>query len=277
MKLEEMKRRKRELGYSNEKLAELSGVPLGTVQKVMSGGTKSPRQKTLESLARALTGQALTDQVITDKSLAGKAPAEYRYFTGRTDEETRMVREAAAAYNTEKGEYTIEDIYALPDGVRAELIDGKLYYMASPTRTHQKITGEMHIAVANYIRSHEGECEVYIPPYAVYLNADNSIYVEPDLTVICDHSKSEEKGCVGAPDWIVEVVSPSSKRMDYSLKLFKYRTAGVREYWIINPEKRIVMVYSWNEGHESVDMYSFEDEIPAGIYPDLRIRLADVV
>ena len=135
----------------------------------------------------------------------------------------------------------------------------------------------MHLAVAGYIRSHGGECEVYIPPYGVYLNRDNSVYLEPDLTVICDPSKSEEKGCVGAPDWVVEVVSPSSKRMDYLIKLFKYRAAGVREYWIINPEKRIVQVYSWSDGHESAEMYSFEDEIPSGIYPDLRIRLADDV
>jgi Uma2 family endonuclease len=189
----------------------------------------------------------------------------------------RVLREPWGAYAAKKEEYTIEDIYALPEGVRAELIDGEIYYMATPTRTHQKIVGEMYLAVAGYIRSHGGACEVYIPPYAVYLNADNSIYLEPDLTVICDLSKSEDKGCVGAPDWVVEVVSPSSKRMDYLLKLFKYRTAGVREYWIINPEKRIVSVYSWNDGHESVEMYSFEDEIPSGIYPDLKIRLADVV
>lgn len=262
MKLEEMQRRKRELGYSNEKLAELSGVPLGTVQKVMSGGTKSPRQKTLESLARALTG---------------KGSVAYKYPGEMIDGSAMMLREPAAVYKPDKRVYTIEDIYALPDGVRAELIDGELYYMASPTRTHQKITGEMHLAVAGYIRTHGGACEVYIPPYAVFLNADDSIYVEPDLTVICDLSKSEERGCVGAPDWIVEVVSPSSKRMDYSIKLFKYRTAGVREYWIINPEKRIVMVYNWMDEHETVEMYSFEEQIPAGIYPDLRIRLADVV
>jgi Uma2 family endonuclease len=188
-----------------------------------------------------------------------------------------MLREPWGAYRAKKEEYTIEDIYALPEGVRAELIDGEIYYMATPTRTHQKIVGEMYLAVAGYIRSHGGACEVYIPPYAVYLNADNSTYLEPDLTVICDPSKSEDKGCVGAPDWVVEVVSPSSKRMDYLLKLFKYRTAGVREYWIINPEKRVVLVYTWNDGHESVDMYAFEDEIPSGIYPDLKIRLADVV
>ena len=262
MRLEEMLRRKKELGYSNEKLAELSGVPLGTVQKVMSGSTKTPRQKTLEALARALTVEK---------------PAAYLYPGQGMDGCAFTLREAAAEYRAEKKVYTIDDIYSLPDGVRAELIDGQLFYMASPTRTHQKITGEIYLAVASYIRSHGGECEVYIPPYGVFLNADDSIFVEPDLTVICDPSKSEEKGCVGAPDWIVEVVSPSSKRMDYSIKLFKYRTAGVREYWIINPEKRIIMVYQWKDGQESVEMYSFEDGITVGIYPDLRIRLADVV
>ena len=262
MTLEEMRRRKRELGYSNEKLAELSGVPLGTVQKVMSGSTKSPRQGTMEALARALSSWEKTPCLYPGPMTNGFA---------------RILKEPAAVYGPEKKIYTIEDIYALPAGVRAELIDGEIYYMASPTRTHQKIAGAMHLAVAGYIRSHGGECEVYIPPYGVYLNRDNSVYLEPDLTVICDPSKSEEKGCVGAPDWVVEVVSPSSKRMDYLIKLFKYRTAGVREYWIINPEKRIVQVYSWSDGHESAEMYSFEDEIPSGIYPDLRIRLADDV
>ena len=262
MTIEEMQRRKKEFGYSNEKLAELSGVPLGTVQKVMSGSTKSPRQGTLEALARALSGQ---------KEVQTRYPGEM------IDGCIRVLREPWGAYTAKKEEYTIEDIYALPEGVRAELIDGEIYYMATPTRIHQKIVGEMHLAVAGYIRSHGGACEVYIPPYAVYLNADNSIYLEPDLTVICDPAKSEDKGCVGAPDWVVEVVSPSSKRMDYLLKLFKYRTAGVREYWIINPEKRIVSVYSRNDGNESAEMYSFEDVIPSGIYPDLKIRLADVV
>ena len=244
MKLEEMQRRKKELGYSNEKLAELSGVPLGTVQKVMSGSTRSPRQKTLESLARVL---------------AGPQPPVYRYMDEKIAYEQVPLRDPSVVYKAETGTHTIEDIYALPDGVRAELIDGVLYYMASPTRTHQKIAGEMYLAVAGYIRAHGGACEVYIPPYAVYLYGDDSVYVEPDLTVICDPSKSEERGCVGAPDWI------------------KYRSAGVREYWIMNPDKRNVMVYSWLDGHEDVEIYSFEDEIPAGIYPDLKIRLADTV
>ncbi|MDE5589145.1 MAG: Uma2 family endonuclease [Acetatifactor sp.] len=76
---------------------------------------------------------------------------------------------------------------------------------------------------------------IYLAPYAVFLNADETNYVEPDISVICDKSKLDERGCNGAPDWIIEVVSPSTERMDYGIKLFKYRSAGVREYWIVNP------------------------------------------
>ena len=129
--------------------------------------------------------------------------------------------------------YTIDDIYALPDGERAELIDGQIYYMAPPSRTHQKISWRLHQIIGNYIDSKGGQCEVYAAPFAVFLSEDDINYIEPDISVICDTSKLDEKGCHGAPDWIIEVVSPSSKRMDYYTKLFKYRTAGVKEYWIV--------------------------------------------
>ena len=172
--------------------------------------------------------------------------------------------------------HTIEEIYALPEGTRAELMDGQIYYMACPTRTHQKINGEMYLAVANYIRSHGGSCEVYIPPFAVMPYADDTTYLEPDLTVVCDTSKLEERGCVGAPDWIVEILSPSSRKLDCVKKLFKYRDSGVREYWLISPEKRIVIVYLFSKDDDTT-IYSFEDEIPCSIFPDLKIRLADHV
>ena len=76
---------------------------------------------------------------------------------------------------------------------------------------------------------------VYPAPFAVFLNQDDKTYVEPDVTVVCDADRLDDKGCNGAPDWIVEIVSPGSYRMDYLIKLFKYRTAGVKEYWIVNP------------------------------------------
>ena len=267
MTIEEMRTRKRELGYSNETLAALSGVPLGTVQKVLGGITKAPRQATLEALARVLKKQNVPTEDL---------PVRYPHPTG----DSFSFREMPEPYGVaRKDQYTIEDVYALPDGVRAELMDGKLYFMATPSRTHQKIVGELHLTVANYIKAHGGSCEVYIPPFGVFLYGDESTYVEPDLTVVCDSSKLDEKGCWGAPDWVVEVLSPSTGTKDMGKKYSKYRSAGVREYWMIHPEKKVVIVYGFSkeEDKESAAIYSFDDEITCGIYPELKIRPRDLL
>lgn len=167
--------------------------------------------------------------------------------------------------------YTVDDIYALPEGQRAELIDGQIYYMAPPSRKHQRIVLSMSRSIADYIDSKKVPCEVDIAPFAVFLNCNDKAYVEPDISVICDRDKLTDQGCNGAPDWIIEVVSPGSKRMDYYIKLFKYRTAGVREYWIVNPDTNRVMVYNFQE--DDAGDYSFSDSIPAGIYPGFSITL----
>lgn len=170
--------------------------------------------------------------------------------------------------------YTIKDIYALPEGQRAELINGQLYNMAPPSRKHQRISGELFTLINNYIREHKGSCEVDIAPFAVFLMKDDHNYVEPDISVICRPENLTEKGCFGAPDWIIEVVSPSSRRMDYFIKLFKYRTAGVREYWIVDPEKDRITVYSF-ESEDSAE-YSFSDSVKAGIFQDLEIDFSSI-
>lgn len=168
--------------------------------------------------------------------------------------------------------YTTEDIYALPEGTRAELIDGQLYYMAPPNRRHQELAGELFGSIREYIRSNNGSCRPYIAPFAVFLNADNRNYVEPDISVICDRNKLTDKGCNGAPDWIIEIVSPGSRRTDYFTKLFKYRTAGVREYWIVDPEKNRILVYNFET--EDTGDYTFADSVQAGIYPGFCINFA---
>ena len=179
----------------------------------------------------------------------------------------------ATALAQEKS-YTIDDIYNLPEGSRAELIDGQIYYMAPPARKHQRIIGELFSAIREYINRNNGACEVDIAPFAVFLNKDDINYVEPDISVICDPSKLTDKGCFGAPDWIIEVVSPGSRRMDYFTKLFKYRTAGVREYWIVDPEKNRILVYSFES--EDTGDYTFADSVKAGIYDDLLIDFSDI-
>ena len=110
--------------------------------------------------------------------------------------------------------YTSEDYWNLPDSQRAELIDGQLYNMAPPSRMHQRLVMELSATIRDYIRSHHGSCQVYPAPFAVNLDADDKDWVEPDISVICDPSKLTDRGCTGAPDWIVEIVSPSSRRMD---------------------------------------------------------------
>ena len=167
--------------------------------------------------------------------------------------------------------YTIEDIYALPDGERAELIDGQIYYMSPPSWSHQRISRKLHQTIANYIDSNNGKCEVLAAPFAVFLNNDDINYVEPDLSVICDLSKLDDKGCHGAPDWVIEIVSPSSKPRDYMTKLFKYRTANVREYWIVDPMKELVTVYGFEKN--IVEQYNFGEEVPAGIYEGFSIKV----
>ena len=170
--------------------------------------------------------------------------------------------------------YTIDDIYALPDGERAELIDGQIYFMAPPNTKHQRLVHFFDREIGNYIQRKNGECEVFPAPFAVFLNENNRNYVEPDISVICDKNKITEKGCVGAPDWIIEIVSPGSRKMDYYIKLFKYRTAGVKEYWIVDDEKNVVTVYDFQ--NEDGNDYTFSDTIQAGIYPDLAIDLRTI-
>lgn len=176
-----------------------------------------------------------------------------------------------------KATHTIDDIYALPEGQRAELIDGQIYSMAPPSFLHQRLVSEFTQAIGQYIKSNNGPCIVLPAPFAVFLNNDDKTYVEPDISVICDHNKLDDKGCNGSPDWIIEIVSPSSIRMDYFTKLFKYRTAGVREYWIVNPEKQQVLVYDFAGEGEHTNTYSFTDTIQVGIYDDLLINVSDLL
>jgi len=175
---------------------------------------------------------------------------------------------------TEERVYTIEDIYALPEGQRAELIDGHIYYMAAPSITHQEISSFLHVSIGSYIRSRKGTCKIYAAPFAVFLNADDSKYLESDLSIICDKDKLTGRGCMGAPDWIIEIVSPSSVKMDYNKKMFLYRMAGVREYWIIDPEDNSVLVYDFENGE--IMRYTLQDKVQVGIYEDLTIDFSEL-
>lgn len=170
--------------------------------------------------------------------------------------------------------YSVDDIEAFPDDVHAEVIDGQLFYMATPTRMHQKLLMFLTGTIWNYIRTHKGTCEVYPAPFGVYFPDDKRTFLEPDLVVVCDHNKLDEKGCHGAPDMVAEIISPSTQSRDYLQKLNKYQKTGVREYWILNYERNTIHVYDFE--HDALKVYGFEDKIPVGIFEDLEIDFSEL-
>ena len=174
----------------------------------------------------------------------------------------------------EEKKYTVEDIMALPDGKRAELIDGQMFMMASPSITHQRILADLSFEVQSYIKRKGGKCEVFFAPFALFPDETGRNYFEPDMAIQCTQDIIDNKGLHGAPDVLFEIVSPSSKYMDYMWKLNIYERIGVREYWIIDPLTSHVTVYRFEK--KTVDHYSFTEDIPVGIYEDLVLNLKDI-
>lgn len=238
MTIEEMREKKRELGYSYEQISELSGLPLGTVQKVLGGITKSPRYDTLAALERV-------------------------FRPGQPE----LIGEPTAEYNVSRapGMHTVEDYYSLPDERRAELIDGVFYDMCSPTHIHQLIGGQLYRRFADYIDRNQGGCIAAYAPLDVQLDCDEHTMVQPDVLIVCDREKFRRGIIYGAPDLIVEILSKSTRRKDSYLKLMKYAQAGVREYWMVDPERKKIVVYDL-EHEEYPSLYGFEDTIPVRIY-----------
>lgn len=244
MSLEEMKRLKKKYSITNAMIAERSGVPLATVQKVFSGATPHPRYATLASI----------DKVIQDYNEYGEsfvAEPTYVYGTG-------------AKKDIYSGK-TVDDYLALPDDVRVELIDGVFYDMAAPTSVHQHIALSIGATFNNHVNSHGGSCIPFISPIDVKLGDDDKTMVQPDVLIICDRSKITYERIIGTPDMVVEIVSPSNSYMDTIIKLNKYKKSGVREYWIVFPKEKKIFTYFFEESDEPKE-YSFDDKVSVRVW-----------
>lgn len=301
MTIEEMRNRKKELGYSMQRISELSGVPFGTVQKVLSGKTRNPRYETIQRLSAVLapaSGEDVSYAVPREAGFSasaqvqdavssedgGRSGSTYRHPEEILSPDEAGLRERAGWGDGDgsavraihpdnpcgdkmQGDYRVEDYLALPDDRRYELIDGVLYEMAAPTWTHQGVVGYLYHKLMSCAEEHEAMCTPGLSPLDVQLDRNDRTMVQPDVILLCDPTKIVGGRVYGAPDFVAEVVSPSSGTRDRFLKLYKYKNAGVREYWIIDPKKETVTAWVFDpEGDDDrMKTWSFADSVPVAI------------
>ncbi len=170
---------------------------------------------------------------------------------------------------------TLEQYEALPEDVRAEVFNGQIYYMASPSQEHQTVSTELTTILNTYMKSKNGPCRVFHAPFDVKLDDKPLTIVQPDLMVICNRDKLDGKRCNGAPDFIIEIVSPSNPADDYVRKLYYYEKYGVREYWIVDIKRKSVIV-NYFEGNILSVPYTFDSVIKVNIYNDLYVNFSDI-
>lgn len=179
-------------------------------------------------------------------------------------------------------QYSYADYLTWEEDERWEILEGIAYMQAAPSRIHQEISGELFAQIHNYLSGKP--CKVYHAPFCVRLDVkknDEDIrnVVEPDITIVCDNSKLDEKGCKGSPDMIIEILSPSSGKKDRVIKYNKYEKAGIREYWVVEPELKIISVFILepNGKYGRAEMYTEEDKkVKVSIFPDLEIDFSTV-
>lgn len=269
MTIEQMQEQKKRLKYTYQQISMLSGVPKNTVQKVLGGFTKNPRANTLKAIEGVLD---------TDDASRGRYASvqKKQYMLGEeavkydTGSDGHLVaghqRVPVWAQNSRylwQGNYTIEDYLAIPDGQRVELIDGVIYDMASPAIVHQDIQLDIAMKLKEASRKHPG-CRVYTPPCDVQLDKDDKTVVQPDVFVICHKDRVSRKRIIGAPDLVIEILSPATRKKDIEVKYGKYAHAGVQEYWMVDPDRQQIYVTVFADD-DRISMYTFDDRVPVWI------------
>ena len=208
------------------------------------------------------------------------------------EEEPTVVEEPAMRYETlhldHSKRYTYADYLTWFDDVRRELIDGFIYIMSAPVRIHQWISASLFSIIRSFIMNRKGKCQIYYAPFDVRFPKDNTkdakdddqVYdvVQPDICVICDLSKLDDRGCIGAPDLMVEVLSPASIKHDYQTKFDLYEEFGVREYWIVDPKAKTVhtFVLQANGKYNKGTVYNCTQKAPVHIFEGLEVDLMEL-
>ncbi len=268
--LTDIRRIKAETGYSVAELSEYSGVPVETLQKLLDGDSVDMMEGVLSALERTLSGNEAMrsgEPKSCTYAFQNNVPsmvADSRSYNGTGQDEKRQ------------GEYTLEDYYNMPDDRRVELIDGVIYDMAAPAPLHQLIAGMVYARILAFIEKNKGKCIPFIAPADVQLDCDSKTMVQPDVFIICEQDRLKRFGIYGAPDFVLEILSGSTRKKDMTVKLMKYMEAGVREYWVIDPEKRLLIVYI-GEDEGKPRIYPLRGDVGMNLYDGkLRIDLNEI-
>ena len=169
----------------------------------------------------------------------------------------------------------MEQYEALPEEKRVEVFDGIVYDMASPSQIHQSILFELSTLLNSYVKSHKGDCKIFPAPFDVKFSDQPLTIVQPDIMIVCDKNKLDGMRCNGAPDFVIEIISPSNPADDYVRKLYYYKNYGVREYWIVDPRRKTVTVNYFERNMLNIQ-YSFDSTIKVNIYDDLLINFSEI-
>ena len=256
--IKRLREKKKEFKFTNSNISARSGVPLSTVNKILGGISKYPRQENVDAIAKSL-GLELLDYTTEAKGI------------------TYIVRESPHAYAYE-GAKTIEDYYNMPEDFRGELIEGEIIELQAPSVNHQLILNELSFLISSYLRKTGSTCQGFPAPFDVQLNKDEYNMLQPDYVIICDKSKYiNGKNCYGAPDLVMEILSPSDTTKMTFTKFNKYRWAEVKEYWEINPINKSIEVHSFYRKKEPItSTYTFYDVVPSALFEGLSIDFAEI-
>ena len=267
-RIEDLQKLKKDSRLSYREIAERSGVPLGTVQKVLGGVTLSPRHDTLEKLSEVLAfgggedDRSVSYQAVIDRGLSGGGDQAVHETEYMYDEEDAQLDDRVERLLDSKkaGEFTVDDYYVISEKYRIELIDGEIYDMTAPVFDHQHIAGMIYYQMMGFKIANNEKCMPGIAPIDVQLDCDDKTMVQPDLIIFCDKKINHNKVIYGAPDFVLEVFSPSTRMKDRVKKSEKYRAAGCREYWMVDPLNERVMVLDFENGNNGI--YSFDSKVP---------------
>lgn len=246
------------IGITQKELEERTGIYQADISKIEKGEANP----SLSTMGRLFDGLGYDLQFFANSVKKKRADI--------------LVNESVAPFlpkDKGQGQFTIEDMMLIPEGIRVELIDGVIYDMAPPNFIHQKVIGDLHVDFSKYIEKNGGNCIVVEGPVGVFEEDKDDTYLIPDMVVVCDKGKIKEYGISGGPDFVLEVISKSTGGRDYKKKLAIYESMGVREYWIFDPIKKCVVVYDL-EHDGSPEFHMLDEVVGVNIYDGkLKINL----